>query len=521
MATLSIVPASLAASSTPAPASAQKLRVNIGSLPSSLDPGRARYVEDKIVANAIFTPLYRSAGGSTGSLQPWLASGQPVVSANGLRVTVRLRAAKWTDGKPITASDVVFAFNRARTLSAYAADFTAVKRATAVNARTVRFDLSARVPWFGELLASTVTTPVPTHVVRMFGTRWTNLDKIVTSGPFTPISGRGRSELMLKASTTFWAASRTRLQNLELLSVPPASASPLFRANRMDVGLRGTSILESSLSTWASDSRLRTSAISSGHYLYINTRDARLTDARVRRAIALAVDRAAIIGETAKGSDTPLSTILPSGVRGYSSIVSGSDALLTANAAARSSEATALLAQAGWTSGNTALNLYFRSDANNDPADATQIATDLARIGVRVTLHGVSSAEFAKLGTGRSPVGEDVDLALDSITPDYSDASDFYSRFTCAAVDAGSNPANFCSPEFDEAWAATNTAASASSRPTALRTLEQLLTGTSGAFPAVPLYQPVGAMLVQPWVHTFVQNPSGTVDFEKSYVSVH
>jgi oligopeptide transport system substrate-binding protein len=504
---------------TIAPPDEQLLRVNVGAMPSSLDPGRARFLEDRIVANAIFAPLYRSAGGSGGRLVPWLAQGQPVVSRAGRRVTVRLRAAKWSDGRPVTAGDVVFAFNRARSASPFGTDFAAVRRAVAMGQRTVRFELSSPVPWFGELLASTVTTPVPAHVVRKYAARWTNLDKLVTSGPFEPVTGRGRTELMLRRSATFWAARRVRLQRLELRAVTAASASPLFRANRLDVGLRGTSIHPSSIATWARDPRFRSSPTGAAQYLFANARDPRLADARVRRAIALAIDRDAIVELTAKGADVPLASIVPDGIRGQATVVPAGSSLLAATGGARTAEATALLQQAGWA--NTApLQLAYPADGGTAASVAAAIGDSLARAGVAVTLRGYSTTQFARRGVGVAPVGDDVDLVLAGWSPDWSDPASFHQLFTCASIEAGLNLANWCDPAYDEAWheavAATGTA-----RLAVHARLERLLAGPEGAFPAIPLYAPVGTMLVQPWVRGFAQAPSGMVDFDAAYVVRH
>jgi oligopeptide transport system substrate-binding protein len=494
-------------------ATTTELSVNLGTTPSSLDPGRASYVEDLIVANAIFTPLYRSPGGSSGRLVPHLAAGAPTVSSGGRRYTVRLRSARWSDGRPILASDVVFAFQRARRSSVYGAEFTAVRSARAIGPRTVQFDLSTPVPWFGELLASTVTTPIPAHLVRKQGTKWTRLDRIVTSGPFRPVSGRGHTELVLERNARWWGASRVRIERIKLLAVSQAAASPLFRARRLDIGLRGTSVHPSALESWSRDPRFSTVASGGAQYLYLNTRAPELANPAVRRAIAIAIDRDALAGITADGVDRPLESIVPDGVRGFAGVVPTGSTLLREDGLARPFESATLLAAAGWTSANR-LALAYPNDGGFSAQVATAIATQLAAAGVSTTLRPLSTSDFFKVGVGISPVADGIDMVLQGWVPEYSDPQSFHQLFACSAITAGINASNFCSEQYDAALAAA-AASSGASRIQAHRAVESLLTGPEGLMPAVPLYEPVGTLLVQPWVRGFTQHPSGLVEFEK------
>jgi oligopeptide transport system substrate-binding protein len=497
----------------------QQLRVNIGTMPSSLDPGRAAYIEDLVVQNALFAPLYRSAGGSSGRLVPFLANGQPRVLLGGRRYLVQLRAARWSDGRPIRAADVVFAFNRARRGSPYGSEFGQVMSVGALGQRTVRFDLREPVPWFGELLASNVTAPVPSHVVRKHGNRWTNLNKLVVSGPFRVKSGRGRSELVLVPNERWWGAKRVRLQELKLLAVTQASASPLFRANRLDATLRDTSIHPSTLETWKLDPRFRTVPTGAAQYLFFNTQSPALANPAVRRGIALAIDRTALTELTSQGVDRPLASIVPEGIRGFSAVVPAGSTLLRENGAASSGDAADQLAAGGWVRG-TRLQLYFADDDGRADLVAGAIRSNLAAVGVTVVLHPLTTSQIAKVGFGISPVDEGVDLVLQGWQPDYSDPQSFHQLFRCDAIGMGLNVANFCSAEYDAAatLAASSTGAA---RITAIRATEQLLSGPDGLMPAVPLYAPTGDHLVQRWVDGFVQQPSGRVDFERISIRRH
>jgi ABC-type oligopeptide transport system substrate-binding subunit len=511
-----VAPAHASAAAMLAPSSKQVLRVAIGTLPSSLDPGKAAYEEDQIVQDMLFPSLYRSPAGASGKLIPYLAAGQPVVSNGGLRYTVTIRATRWSDGKPVTAADVKLGYTRARP-SFYGGFFSPVRSVTAVGARTIRFDLKLAVPWFGELLSSSVVAPVPSHVVKVRGSRWTFLTNLVTAGPFKVASGRGRSELVLVPNPKWWGARSVRLKEVQLLAVSPASVSPTFRAARLDVTLRNGSIHPSALASWRDDARFHEAPRGDGQYLYLNTKAPELANPAVRRGIALAIDRAGIANIMRPGIDQPLATIVPDTTRGGST-VNGGTHLLGAAGSADTARAGAELAAGGWVRGPK-LDLYYSSTGSSGRI-ATQVQANLLAVGVDVVLHPTASADFAKVGVGFSPTRADVDMVLQGWIPDYSDPQSFHQLFTCANVDAGLNTANLCSPDYDAQYAAA-IGSTGAARLDAHRALEDLLTGPTGLMPAVPLYMPVGDNLVQPWVYGFAQHASGRVDFEKVAILAH
>lgn len=516
LAIASFVAPGAAAGAMLAPSSKQVLRVGIGTLPTSIDPGKAAYEEDQIVQDMLFPALYRSSAGASGKLVPYLAAGQPTVSNGGLRYTITIRATKWSDGMPVTAGDVKLGFTRARP-SYYGTFFSPVRSVTAIGARTIRFDLKQPVPWFGELLSSSAVAPVPSHVVKAKRERWTHLTYLVTAGPFKVASGRGRSELVLVPNPNWWGARSVRLKEVQLLAVASASVSPTFRANRLDVTLRNGSIHPSALASWKEDPRFHEVPRGDAQYLYLNTRVPELANPAVRRGIALAIDRAAIGTLVRPGVDQPLATIVSDDTRGASTVNAGTH-LLGAGGAAEPSRATAELAAGGWVRGPK-LDLYFTTSGKS-PQIAQQVQANLATVGVDVVLHPTASADFAKTGIGISPTRTDVDMVLQGWIPDYSDPQSFHQLFTCANVDTGLNTSNLCSPEYDATYASA-IGATGGARLDAHRALEDMLTGPTGLMPAVPLYRPVGDNLVQPWVYGFRQHASGRVDFEKVAILLH
>lgn len=497
-----------------APPDKQLLTVNIGRFPSSLDPSKASRASDDIVANAMFAPLFRAPGARNGALVPFLASRQPAVSNGGRTYTVTLRAARWSDGVRITSADVRFAFTRARSTPLGAAAFDGVTVSTP-SASTVRFHLPEARPWFDQLLASNVVTPIPSHVVRRHGDKWLLPRNIATSGPFKLLSTRGASEIVMVKNTRWWGARSVRLQKLKLLAVTESSASTLFDGMRLDATMRDTSVPRYTISRRLKDPRFRRVTTGSAQYLFLNTRVPEMSNAAVRRGIALAIDRAALVQATSSGVDRPLETIVPAGIRGVGTVAPAGGSLLAEAGTADQARARSELAAGGWPSATT-FDLYYASVGVNATL-AMRIADNLADVGINVTLHPLTATEFAKVGYATSPVRAEVDAVLAGWVPDYNDPQDFHQLFTCANVDAGLNPSNYCDAAgYDPLYASTTgTFASFSTRVLGHRTLEEQLTGPAGAMPAVPLYEQTGKLLVQKHVAGWIHHPSGLVDFEK------
>ena len=113
-------------------------------LPNGLDPHVIFDVPMQFYMLNIYDQLYQYEGNPP-QLKPWLASGH-TVSPDGRTWTFTLRDAKFHDGSPITAEDVVYSFQRLLTVKrGPAAAFLPVlspDKVTAVDPKTVRFELN-------------------------------------------------------------------------------------------------------------------------------------------------------------------------------------------------------------------------------------------------------------------------------------------------------------------------------------------------------------------------------------------
>jgi len=160
---LALVAACSGAPATTTPRQGGTLYVALDSDPVALNPLVANDPNSQRAYTPLFPLLY--SANSDLSVGPDLAAGLPVTSASGTVLTVPLRAnAKWSDGTPITADDVVFtvATEMDPSLPSHAAfDWSRLKSVAKAGALSVTFTLKAPDDAF---LANALVTPiVPQH----------------------------------------------------------------------------------------------------------------------------------------------------------------------------------------------------------------------------------------------------------------------------------------------------------------------------------------------------------------------
>ncbi len=166
----------------PATAARQTLRLPImGDIPT-LDPGLAEDTSSIEIIEQLFLGL-TDFDDRTTEVVPELAKDWSV-GKDGLTYTFRMRKAVWSDGRPVTAHDIVWAVRRniaPATASPYAYMMYGIKGAEAINTGrmqdttrigvralddyTVRFTLERPAAYFPAVAGLWVLRPLPRHVL--------------------------------------------------------------------------------------------------------------------------------------------------------------------------------------------------------------------------------------------------------------------------------------------------------------------------------------------------------------------
>jgi peptide/nickel transport system substrate-binding protein len=171
------------------------------------------------VAMQVFDTLVEYQPGAINP-KPGLAQSW-TVSPDGLTYTFHLRQAKFSNGMPVTATDVKYSLDRERGPKSFFADtlFKTVKNVDAPDATTVVVHLSQPTPALLFYLGSIAAGVVPAKVVKSEGDARFNRQPI-GSGPFVVASWTKGREVVLKRNPNYWVPGRPYLDQVTLTVTP-------------------------------------------------------------------------------------------------------------------------------------------------------------------------------------------------------------------------------------------------------------------------------------------------------------
>ena len=296
------------------------LKILWWSAPTSLNPLLALGVKDWTASALFYEPLVWFD--LDGNMSPALAREVPSVqnggvSKDGTVVTWRLKPnVQWHDGKPFTASDVVFNWEYAAdpaTASPQVGVFRNVKRVEAVDPLTVKVSFTQPTPYW--LITGSI---IPRHIFEPYkGARSReapNNNKPVGTGPYRFVDFRPGDMLKAELNPSYHVANRPFFDTVELKGGGDAvsAARAVLQTGEYDFAGEVAAVEDSVLQRLEAGGKGRVSAGFGGRILHLavnqsdpwtevdgeraslKTTHPFLTDPAVRGALALLVDRASI-----------------------------------------------------------------------------------------------------------------------------------------------------------------------------------------------------------------------------------
>jgi oligopeptide transport system substrate-binding protein len=306
--------------------------------PPTLDPTMAGDNASVVIISQLFSGLAEQTPEK--EVVPDVAQDWEVLD-NGTRYIFSLRRdVSWSDGTPVTAADFEYAWKR--TLdpavgSPAASLLYDVKGASAfhrgegkregvgiraLDDATLVVELEEPTAYFPHLLTFTSTYPVPRHIVSTCGEAWTDLDKIVSNGPFLLDDWRANETGVLLRNPDYHGRSSGNLHQVELFFTQDVdTVFELYQTDRLDILWSLWSlpveewnrILQRYPDDYVSLPELAT------HHLRFNSSHFPFDDPRVRRAFVLATDRETLADVVTGGHVFPATGgFVPPGLPGHS-----------------------------------------------------------------------------------------------------------------------------------------------------------------------------------------------------------
>ena len=249
------------------------------------------------------------------------------VSEDALTYTFTLRDAVWSDGVEVTANDFVYSYLRALSYGADnawavndlinyvagAADYNAraleagaefdctVEDASdvgikAIDDKTLEITLYKPCPFLTKLMCSNVWLPVREDFAPQHESLWAYEGGYPTTGAYTLVECSESEKCVITKSPTYFDADSVLMDNITYLVMPDSSAKDVaYQTGEVDIALDISS--ETAMSYLGTDN-LWLLPQSSNYFLAINSGSTGpdwAKDANVRRALALAIDKDAII----------------------------------------------------------------------------------------------------------------------------------------------------------------------------------------------------------------------------------
>jgi oligopeptide transport system substrate-binding protein len=447
--------------------------------------------ERAIVADAISEGL--TARDAAGQVVPGLAQSWRV-SDDGLSIVFRMRPSSFAGGRPVTAADAVASLQRARTGRAGPQVRDLLAGVTAVSApldTVVELRLSTPQPEVLELLA------IPALAVRRSGTRETAGPFLIGTAPAPadPASTDPKPTRLVR-NPNFHAAATVPLEAADVRAVEAEAAIRRFNRGEADLVVGGGLEGLGTARVTARREALLLEQPRTALLLLVNHKRPPLADQRVRRALMLGVDRAAL-GQRVFGSQAAaeVRSLVPGNIAGYrppEAPWSGQPFV------GRQEDARRLLAEAGADSLAQPLTLAVAiQDSDAEARLMELVARDYAALGITLRLERRDAAAHRRaIATGA------FDLALIRRETPIDSPIPFLTPFQCSR-----NRHGVCLPEADRLLADSWKAPSRSERLLALAAAERLW-AEDGA--AIGLVQPLGWSLVSRRVTGFAANPSGS-----------
>ena len=235
-------------------------------------------------------------------------------------------AARWSDGRAITARDFVFSWRRA--LDPSLASPTAFLLHVVANAREVNagkakaeklgiraiddfafeVELEAPAQWFLEVASSRVACAVPQHVIGDFGKAWTDPAHMVSSGAFRLRDRRSYDRVVLEPNLLYYDSEQVAVRELVFLVLrDQGTLINLYRAGMVAVAW---STIPAVLPALRRMRDFQRHAFYASSFIAFNTASPPFNDVRVRYAFNMATDKQRIAALYGAGN-TPARSVIP------------------------------------------------------------------------------------------------------------------------------------------------------------------------------------------------------------------
>lgn len=441
------------------------LRVAVGGDTDDLDPA---IVDDSITANIlaqVYEGLYELD--TDGNVVPNLATDMPEISEDGLTYTIKMRGdTKWSDGKPVKASDFVFAWKRAVLTQGYYTQFiwqyitgtshmvkdkktgkesdqpyTKMSElkdfgAVALDDTTIQITLKAKCPYFTSLLTNTTFYPIREDYInenakdgKLTDSTWANNEDVPYNGAFKVTSVNTKDEVFMVKNEEFYNAKKVSLNSVSFkVMADMDSQTSAFDSGDIDFAT------SCNIDTINAKKNLKKQAwkidpFVCNYYILVNAGEENtnevLKDPEIRNAIGLSINREHALKALGYGENAyELSGLVPKGIPGATGDFREEQDAVKKLAEYNLNEAKAIMESKGYSKDNMLTLAYKYNDNTMHKNVAQSIQASMKEAYIDLQLVATEKeAFFEERDKG------DFELCRHSMTADFIDPMAYLSMY--------------------------------------------------------------------------------------------
>ena len=489
---------------------AAELRIGNPGEPDTLDPHHSTTVYESRILRQMFLGLVaQDAAGKAipGAAESW------TVSDDGLIYTFTLRDHTWSDGTPVTAGDFEFAFRRLlapETAAQYASILYTIKNAKhlneatmddmtnlgvkAVDDKTLEVTLEYPAPYFIEQLTHVTGYPVPKHKIEEVGEDWIKAGNLVSNGSYVFTEWVPNDHVTVVKNDAFYDADSVAIDQITFYPTEERNAgTKRYRAGELDIQYD----FASEQIEWLNDNlpdETRVSPWLNTYYYTFNLEKPPFDNQAVREALAMAIDREAIVEKVLRTGEVPAYAMVPPGAGGYDQ--PGEVSWKDMDYDDRLAKAKELLDEAGYGPGNP-LKFQLRYNTSEQHKKvAIAIAAMWKELGVQPELFNSEvKVHYNDLQEGN------YEVARAGWAADFNDPQNFL--FLMEGDTGPLNYARYDNADFNGLMNQSDVTTDPAERIKLMREAELI---AMGQMPVIPIFYGVSKNLVSPRVQGYEDN---------------
>ena len=507
--------------------SSRELFINAGEEPKTIDPTLSG--NDFVYPRHAFETLItkdKSGNLQAGACESW------DISKDGLTYTFHLRTnAKWSDGKNVTANDFVYALQRAAN-PVSGAEYTSfieyIKNAVkilsselevtelgvkAIDDYTLEITLESPTGYFLDILTYPIFSPIRKDIIEQYGDEWSlNPERYIGNGAFVMTERNPDEKIVMVKNTNYWNRNSIKPEKITFVMMKDAT---LALAGVKDGNLDfSVNIVEQDLDKLRAEGIIDIAPYFSTVAFGINATNEVLKDTRIRKALALAIDRNYIVENVVPTAKSPTSAWVPVGaydVEGDFRKNGGEYIDLSKEAYSNNVEtAKKLMAEAGYPNGEGFPVLEYKTTSDLIYLQVAEAVQQMWKENLGIDLM-ISSMEWAAYQQMRSE--KNYELIRTLWIGDYSDPMTFLENYLSYR---SQNTAGYSNAQFDKYIEIARNTADQKTRMEAMHEAEKILIAEDNIL--IPIYNPSNPTLVSKRLKDYVLTPLQEYQFHYAYL---